>query len=68
MMLTIKMTVSEMLEKNQHVYADTLYVFVCKKCRVKHPEWERYIKHVKKTKHMGVILQVITDDEMLVLP
>lgn len=62
------MTVSEMLEKNQHVYADILYVYVCKKCRVKHTEFEKYIKHVRKTDHMGCILQVITDTEMLVLP
>ena len=65
-----KMMKNKMLKKNQQVvYADdVLYIFVCKKCHVKHSDFEKYIKHVKKTKHMGCILQIITDDEMLILP
>lgn len=59
----------KMLEKSQQIVInDVLYVYVCKKCRAKHTEFGRYISHVKKTKHMGCILQVITDDELLTLP
>ena len=62
---------SKVLEKCQHVLKildeEYLYVFICKRCRTKYTEFEKYINHVIESKHRGCILQVISDDEMITL-
>jgi phage FluMu protein Com len=63
-----------MLEKNQQTETEIVYIEVaimyrykCKRCKRIYNEFDTYIKHANQSKHMGIILQVITHDELVEL-
>lgn len=50
------------------VYISITYRYRCKKCKHVFQDFETYIKHHVKTKHLGVILQCITHDALIEIP
>ena len=42
------------------------YRFKCKRCGYS-SNWEEYLMHTKKTKHIGIILQVFDDNHVIEL-
>ena len=47
---------------DQVLVQETFYKYNCKKCDYGSIDFEEYAKHVKKTKHIGCVLKVISEE------
>ena len=50
------------------VFIDTEYRYRCKKCHHVFQNLDTFGRHMKKTGHIGIILQIITHDQLIEIP